>query len=160
MTRRDSFHGDGYFLITWIIQDYQNTYLLLLVKNMYGRREVRWEWERQSSKNKPSGVLAFKGSTLFLEPFARGWDVWLTMKGGGWENFSTKIFNLIFVWSRKILTLTTSWVTLGHVSLKQAPGYPQRNRQHSYIVRCSQIHRKLKSKNPQFASWNGARSHR
>ena len=71
-----------------------------------------------------------------------------------------RLFNIIFVRSGKTLTLTTSWVTPGHVSLQQAPGYPQRNRQHSYIVQGSQIHYKLKSKIPQFAGWNGARSHR
>ena len=38
-------------------------------------------------------VQAFKGRTLFLEPFARGWGtgVRLTVKGCDWENFPTSI---------------------------------------------------------------------
>jgi hypothetical protein len=49
------------------------------------------EWERSSKSNlkRRSGVLTFKGRTLFLEPFARGWGVRLMVKGCSWENFPT-----------------------------------------------------------------------
>ena len=66
---------------------------------------------------------------------------------------------LIILFGRRgKLTMTTSWVTLGRVFLRQVLVCLRRNLQRSCTVPGSQIHRKLESMNLQFASWNGAGS--